>query len=237
MTEALKFLRQLRPGGPWQLVGIAPDRIGPMRGCRAVTVEAVEQFIANHWRRNIYYHVNRCYRGMKIIKAKKDDISDIEFIHADLDPRAGETPETAKARYRAALASSGLPAPNFVIDSGGGTQALWPIEPISVDDPAGPVVLRIEGNNKAVMRLLGCDDTSTYNIDRILRLPGTRNHPDSKKIAAGRVPVMARLISATDGVHSLDQFPQPLTVASARRLATTGPLGAGSAEVDPLACD
>ena len=58
MTEPLEFLRALRPGGPWQLVGFPPDRVGPKRGCRAVTPEQVEQFIANYHRRNIYYHIN-----------------------------------------------------------------------------------------------------------------------------------------------------------------------------------
>jgi hypothetical protein len=234
MIEATDFLRALRPVGPWHLVSINPDRVGPMRGCRAVTAEQVEQFIAANQRRNIYYHLNRCYRGKWMIKAAKQDISDIEFIHGDLDPAPGESPSDAKKRYCAALASSGLPTPNFLVDTGGGLQMLWHIESIAVEDPAAPVVARVEGISKAVMRLLGCHDTSTHNCDRILRLPGTTNWPDAKKTAAGRVPVMARLITATDGVHSLDCFPQPSPDAR----ATTGPQDAGdAAEVDPLKHD
>lgn len=234
MTEALEFLRRLRPGGPWQLVAITPDRVGPRRGCRAVTAEAVERFIATHnQRRNLYYHLNRCRSGMIEAKASKSDISDIEFVHADLDPRVGESPSEAKARYRAALEASGLPPPSLLVDSGGGVQALWRVAPIAVEDPGSAVVLRVEGINAAIMRLLGCDDTSTHNIDRVLRVPGM-NWPDRRKIAAGRVPVMARLISSHDGVQPLDCFPQPSV-----RGATTAPTegNGGAAELDPLKHD
>ena len=229
MTEALEFLRRLRPGGPWQLVAIQPDRVGPKRGCRAVTVEQAEQFIAANQRRNIYYHVNRCYR-MAGVKASKSDISDIEFVHADLDPTSGESPSDAKKRYLASLGSSNLPAPNFLVDSGGGIQALWRIEPINVDGPPPTVVAGIEGVSKAVMVMLG-SSAGTQDVSRVLRLPGTMNWPDELKRARGREPVMARLLSSHEGVHSLDCFPQPSV-----RPGTT--VGAGSAaEIDPLVCD
>ena len=227
MTEALEFLRRLRPGGPWQLVAIQPDRVGPKRGCRAVTVEQAEQFIAASQRRNIYYHVNRCYR-MAGVKASKTDISDIEFVHADLDPTSGESPSDAKERYRAALATSGLPPPNFLVDSGGGIQALWRITALTVDGPSDPtVVASIEGVSKALMVMLG-SSAGTQDVSRVLRLPGTMNWPDELKRARGREPVMAQLLSSHEGVHSLDCFPQP----SMRPGTTVGAWGcrrAGSA--------
>jgi hypothetical protein len=236
MGEALEFLRRLRPGGPWQLVAINPDRTGPMRGCRAVTAEQARQFIAANQRRNLYYHVNRCYR-MAGVKASKDDISDIEFMHADLDPTSGESPSDAKKRYLAALRATNLPTPSFLVDSGGGIQALWRIEPIEVTDSTSPVVLRIEGISRAVMAMLR-SSAGTQDVSRLLRLPATTNWPNAAKRRAGRTPCMAKLISASEGVHSLDAFPQPaLTPVRARRSApaTTGVVG--GVEVDPLAHD
>lgn len=227
MTEAIDFLRRLRPGGPWQLVAIQPDRIGPgrVRGCRAVTVKDAQQFIAANSTKNIYFHVNCCRKDMAVIKAKKRDITHVEFLHCDLDPAPGETPADAKERYRAALRASGLPAPSLLVDSGGGLQALWRIEPVSVG-PAPTVVSRIEATSKAIMCLLG-SAAGTQDVSRVLRLPGTMNWPDEVKRARGRVPVMARLISASDGTHPLDNFPQS---------ETTGALdGGGEVEVDPTA--
>jgi hypothetical protein len=227
MTEALEFLRALRPGGPWQLVAIQPDRIGPgrVRGCRAVTVKDARQFISANSTRNLYYHVNSCREDMVGVKAKKRDIARVEFVHADLDPSEGESPADAKERYRAGLKASGLPAPNFLVDSGGGLQALWRIEPI--DGPAPTVVSRIEAISKAIMGLLG-SAAGTQDVSRILRLPNTTNWPDELKRARGRVPVMARLLSSCDGVHSLDCFPQS---------ETTGVPEVGLGEVDPTAHD
>ena len=49
----------------------------------------------------------------------------------------------------------------------------------------------------------------TQNIDRILRLPGTTNLPNKKKIKAGRVACRTRLISFNDLKYSLDAFPAP----------------------------
>jgi hypothetical protein len=235
MGEAITFLQRLRPGGPWHLIAIAAERNRPMRGCRATSAETARQFIANYGHRNIFYSVNRCGE-MAGVKAKKADITHIEYVHADLDPAPGEVPKAAKERYRAALKASGLPAPSFVIDSGNGLQMLWRISPVRVEDQPPSVVGRVEGINRAVMAMLGCHDTSTHNIDRVLRLPATTNHPDSKKRAAGRVRCTARLISAADGVYALHVFPQPTSVQP----ATTGDRDGGAGgwdDLDPMACD
>jgi hypothetical protein len=213
MTEALEFLRALRPDEPWCLVAIQPDRIGPgrVRGCRALAMATARQFIAANQRRNVYYHVNVCRDDMVGVKAKKRDISRVEFVHADLDPAPGESSADAKNRYLAALAASNLPAPNFVIDSGGGLQMLWRIEPI--DGPAPTVVSGIEATSKNIMVMLG-SSAGTQDVSRVLRLPGTMNWPDELKRARGRVPVMARLLSSCVGTHPLDQFPQSETTVA-----------------------
>lgn len=58
-------------------------------------------------------------------KAAKKDIAAAEFLHADCDPRADETPVAAKNRYRVALKPSGLPEPTLIVDLGNGLHVLW----------------------------------------------------------------------------------------------------------------
>ena len=46
------------------------------------------------------------------------------------------------------------------------------------------VTERVEAENRAIDAALGGD--ATFNIDRLLRLPGTLNFPNRKKRAKGR---------------------------------------------------
>ena len=55
-TEAIEFLRQLRPP-PWILIAIKPD--GPITAIPAHSAEDVEAFVSIHnGERNIYYSLN-----------------------------------------------------------------------------------------------------------------------------------------------------------------------------------
>ena len=93
-------------------------------------------FVRTHdGKRNIYYSVNPT-RGEMSSKAAKKDIARIEYLLADLDPKEGEAPEAAKARYLAAL-KDGKPAFTAMVDSGNGLQGLWKlVDPIVLPDPA-----------------------------------------------------------------------------------------------------
>src|SRR5262245_38557871 len=96
------FLAQLRPGGPWLLVAIDPDT----ETITAITAQQqadVTGFV-QHWngKRNLYYMVNPIRQALDK-KPAKTDVAGIEYLLADLDPAADETPAAAKARYRAQL--------------------------------------------------------------------------------------------------------------------------------------
>ena len=96
MNDAVMFLQQLRPGGPWVLTAIMPDGDGPTDTITATTEEEVDNFIRKHnGKRNIYYSVNPT-KGPMTKKAAKTDIAAIEYLLADLDPNPGETPADAK---------------------------------------------------------------------------------------------------------------------------------------------
>src|SRR5262249_14726140 len=209
----VKFLKLLRPKGPWLLVAIHPDggKIpGTDRtavGLTATTPKQVDAFVAQHnGRHNIYYSLNPTKSAMNK-KSAKADIAWIEFLFCDLDPKEGERPAKAKARYRTAMEYETLigtvPAPGVIIDSGNGWQALWPLRKRLPATPEN--IARVEALNGAIMVLLG-GTGETRNIDRILRVPGTTNLPTEAKRKKGRVKCDAELIEFNGNTCTLDDF-------------------------------
>jgi putative DNA primase/helicase len=170
--------------------------------------------------RNLYYTVN-CCRGPMTKKPTKADIGAIEFVLGDLDPKADESAEAAKARYRPQLENM-QPQSSAVIDSGNGLQGLWRLAtPIPLDAPVPNAkgkltfgtadlakIKDVEARSKALMVRLG-SVAGTQNIDRILRLPGTINLPTAPKAKAGRVPCPAVLLWANWATCALEDFPLP----------------------------
>jgi hypothetical protein len=217
--EAVDFLEQLRPGGPWVLSAIVPD--GPIDTITALATSDVRAFVARYdGKRNLYFSVNPT-REVLSRKAAKTDIAAIEYVLADCDPNAGETSAEAKARYRAQLEIF-EPRPTFVIDSGNGIQLLWRLAvPIVLGElaPGADETLcyspedqakidEAEARSTEVMVQLNAK-AGTQNIDRILRLPGTINLPNAKKKREGREVCPTKLINFNDVSHSLDAFPLP----------------------------
>jgi hypothetical protein len=201
---SIEFLEQLRPGGPWVLTAIIPD--GKTHTITTTNVNEVSDFVrANDGKKNLYYSVNPT-RTSKTTKAKKSDISAIEYFLADLDPKEDEAPEAAKARYLAALTTH-KPTPTAIVDSGNGIQVLWRLaEPIPLNGDSSALVADVEGRVKALMENMG-SVAGTQNIDRILRLPGTTNLPNRKKLEHGRVPCPTKLIGFNGVACTLDDFP------------------------------
>ncbi len=221
-TETINFLEQLRPGGPAVLTAIIPD--GKTETITTKTDDLVRKFVRERdGKQNLYFSVNPTRRPMSS-KTAKTDIAQIEFLLADLDPADSETAEAAKSRYLAALESYPLTA-TFIIDSGNGIQALWKLnKPIKLNNPVmgidpktkkkGPVydeetekvIKDVEGRSKRLMEALG-SVAGTQNIDRVLRLPGTTNLPNARKLAAGRVACQTRLLKFNEISHPLQAFP------------------------------
>lgn len=203
------FLQDLRPGGPWVLLAFHPED-GPRECLTTKDPDEVRAFVARHdGKHNIYYSLNRTRKAMNK-KPAKADIAVIECLHGDLDPRGDESPDEAKKRYFAALKSFD-PQPSAIIDSGNGLQCLWKLQepivlPEDAPDQCKAVVDQAEATNSAIMTALGCDDQSTKNIDRILRLPGTTNIPNKKKRDKGRVKCPSKVITSFGPACSLDDF-------------------------------
>ena len=237
-NEAVDFLEQLRPGGPWVLSAIVPD--GTIETITALSPSAVRAFVERYdGKRNLYFGVNPT-REVLSRKAAKTDIAAVEYVLADCDPNPGETSAEAKARYCSQLATF-EPRPTFVIDSGNGIQLLWRLSaPIVLGKPRPSVnrTLRFSPEDQAkideaeaccaaVMAQLNAK-AGTQNIDRILRLPGTINLPNAKKKREGRVICPTKLIDFQGVSHPLDAFPLPKNAKGSRKSKDRKDAGAPS---------
>jgi Virulence-associated protein E len=217
--DAEEFLERWRPGGPWVLTSIVPD--GGKTTTR--TFGASERLTMRDWvderqgRENIYFSVNDLSRAVSK-KAGKDDVAALRALHVDVDPRPGE-PLDAERRRAEKLLREFNPTPTVIIDSGGGFQGFWlGEEPEVLPAPDTPeregAVKDAELRNLKVETALQAD--ACHNIDRIMRLPGTINVPNKKKLAKGRVPALARVVEADWSRRLvLDAFPRATAVASA----------------------
>lgn len=217
---AFNFLKTMRPQGPWVLTAIVPDGdTTTTRSFEASNEDAVRDFIDGHNRdQNIYFTGNLCGRPNK--KPSKADMTGAAFLHTDDDPRDGEAPEAAKARILSTYTAH-EPPPSIIIDSGNGLQGLWLLDQdyevsrlargnLSRADKKQHVeqrVAEIEDRNRALAVALGTTP-GTHNIDRLLRLPGTVNYPNKKKLKKGRVVCQARIVEITEARYPLDEFPK-----------------------------
>lgn len=217
--DSIDFLRALYPDGPWALTSIDPEK---KSGTRTSTFGPATEAECRAWiteqnrNRGVYYHLNRPRRALAK-KATKTDVAAVHFLHADVDPRAGEPLADERARILRLLTTSlppGVPPPTYIIDSGGGYQALWALrEPIALagDEAADAVkeaaAEEAERHTRALEVAFGADNT--HNVDRVLRLPGTVNWPDEKKRAKDRVPALASLVTSEPSrTYDAAQFPK-----------------------------
>jgi hypothetical protein len=188
------FLRDyLAPSNSIHVVAITPDAFDPAHAVSGA-------WFANDWQsasnwvqaenakgRNVYWTVNIVPPGFSKNKPKKTDIVGIRCAHVDIDPPKGVAVWDKQAAYDDLIARG---APSVIIDSGNGWQALWWLNE-QTD------VATVEQINRGIADRFNADHC--WNVDRLLRLPGTINHPDAKKRALGRVPATSGLSQPFNG--------------------------------------
>lgn len=208
---AIAFLQRWAPAGPWVLTSIVPD--SPRVATDTFGPDGLKQMRlwidVRQGKENIYFTVNPVRRALKS-KAKKTDMERMEWLHVDIDPRAGEDHDEEQKRILKALERF-QPAPTIIIFSGGGYQAFWRLAeavPLAGDEAAAN---EAEAYNQQLEILLGGDHC--HNVDRIMRLPGTINMPNEKKRKKGRKPALAKVVADEPSrVYELKQFvPAPRT--------------------------
>ena len=180
--DVQRLLRLL--GGPVQFASMCPERAKPPRfGIFEYGDPAADDFAqrSDLEERACYYSLNVTRPGLAT-KATKLDIIAARGAHADIDPpKDGGAFDKAAALDK--LQASAMP-PSYVVDSGGGLQPVWLFDGRVTDFEL------VEGVNRALIARYG-GDTGTFNIDRLLRVPGSLNTPNAKKAAAGRQPARA----------------------------------------------
>jgi hypothetical protein len=201
-----EFLLVLRPHGPWLLTSFPAERggSGPARTFTDIkeAVDAAVKWNRNH---NVYYQVARCRDGLAQ-KAKKSDITTIEFLHVDADPDADESSADFKRRMLPTLKTFD-PAPSLMIDSGNGMQILWRLtKPIRLNCKHDGTIADVEARNAALADRLKAP-RGTQNADRVLRVAGTINYPSAAKLKKGRAQCLSRLIEANDKEYPLMVLP------------------------------
>lgn len=221
---ATEFLRLYEPEGPWVLTCISTDR----KGIATRTFNKDEDADLQEWltgyngERNIYFHVNPTTHAVTS-KANREEIAALAWLHVDIDPRAGEDLQEERERCLGLLTDAlpkGIPKPTCIVFSGGGYQGFWRLEtPIPVD---GDLSKAEEAKlyNLQLETVFGGDNC--HNIDRIMRLPGTINLPDARKVKKGRVPVLAELHSFSGHVFDISHFKKAADIQSPSDTALTG---------------
>ncbi|QVL46987.1 MAG: hypothetical protein KFB96_14695 [Thiocapsa sp.] len=212
-AEIRTSLEPIRPTGLQNLVAIVPDgalkskTFGLPDALDAATDWAFDQNTQGH---NVYFTVNPV-KTLVTKKPTKDDIAQAEYAHVDIDPDLS----VGYADGRRRLLSETLPRleaftppPSLIIDSGNGLGVFWRLA--SASHEATEAI-----NKQLIAKFSG--DTGTFNIDRLMRLPGTLNYPTTKKISKGypQEPSFARLLSENAGVCSAEALAGALPPAEA----------------------
>lgn len=155
---------------------------------------------------DIYFSVNEPNADVpaNTTKLAKSGVANIRALHLDIDPNKAKPFEDEQARLAAYVTNDLMKdanhAPTVTVHSGGGYQALYVLPQKIAATPEN--IAKIEELNAALLHKHG-GDAGTFNIDRLLRLPGTINQQRGagKK---GRPTVVARVVSETDRPMPLD---------------------------------
>lgn len=215
---SLEFLEQWCPGGPWVLTAISLDKKSIETRTFRDPKETKEWLEKQGADRNIYFSVNSTRYDVSK-KPMREDVKSLDWLHVDIDPRAGEDIDTERKRALAILQEppNGLPKPTAIVFSGGGYQGFWRLlEPKEINGEE-PLYEDAKRYNQALELAFGADNC--HNVDRIMRLPGTLNRPDAKKRKKGRTVQLAKLVEwHDDRTYPLSAF----TPAPAVQAETTG---------------
>jgi len=137
-------------------------------------------------RENLYFTVNAPANETLKDKPKKKDIGLLCAAWGDLDPHPDLEAEPGgwqRERRRLLGVAAELMAlpwpPTVIIDSGNGIAPLWQLEAVLPNVEEHPRA--IEALGRRIEKALGGIE-NTSNVDRLLRLPGTVNVPDAKKL-------------------------------------------------------
>lgn len=203
------FMKLMHPEGPWCMTAISLDRTGTeTRTFFPDNEDQMQSWLDQYnGQRNLYFHVNSV-KGNLTKKAKRENIKQVDYLHVDVDPEPGLKIEEEQERILALFTTDlpkGIPEPTMLVFSGGGYQAFWKLEePIRVDGDLG-LAEDAKLYNVQIERVFNADNC--HNIDRLMRVAGTTNIPDEKKIKRGRqITQSAVMFHKPKNVYPISQF-------------------------------
>lgn len=227
--ESLRFLETMYPTGPWLLTAIDPlgkgvvaskmfgrplsEKDSPVISISEVRDSLIE-WLTNYSNNNIYFAVNRPKFFINRLKTSKEEHGQLDHLCIDIDPQQGKTLEEEQTRILGMMENppAGVRPPSMIVFSGGGYQAYWTLEtplefkPEEVED--------VERYGVHLVKLFGRSNgsDSVFNIDRVMRLPGTINWPNAKKQKRGQQPVVSRVHLWGNRTYPISEFvKEPLT--------------------------
>lgn len=192
---------------------------------------------------NAYFTPNIVHSDFKGAKPKKSDIIDVVMLFVDADPALvealGHASAVAKLRDDAQMFAKQFP-PNSVVFSGNGLQFHWRLSEPLMPDVAEDLMKRL---HHAADQYEGISASGTFNLDRILRLPGTLNWPNKAKLGKGypSAPTHATIAipfdrSRTPGLKAMAALPLP-EKAQRKPKAQAGPAEVGTVDWPPEDAD
>ena len=134
-------------------------------------------------------------------RAQRKDIRWLSGFHLDIDLPEDSQRNTWLNETADRLLEFGTP---HLVMSGNGLQARWPFEEPRKATPE--LIAEVEGINKRLIRYFGAGPAGTWEINRLLRVPGTLNFPDAKKQAKGFRTVNAELWDITRDFFTAEDF-------------------------------
>jgi hypothetical protein len=152
---------------------------------------------------NLYFQPNETRHDCGKKPSKADMVAAISRF-ADIDPDDESFPFADEQVRLSRIAEQLVADPDFpptvIIGSGNGMQPLW----VVAREALTPIAItRIERETKAIEEVLGAG--GTHNIDRLLRLPGTVNIPNKRKLRLGRGRSRARAIHMGSNIYTTAQ--------------------------------
>jgi len=206
--ESADFLEKWCPGGRWVLSAVNLPKT-KVYTATVKTRDAILAFLEKFGGdRNIYFTVNTTRYDVSN-KPCREDIESMDWLHVDIDPRAGEniTEERERALKLLQNPPGEIPPPTVIVFSGGGYQGFWKLEKPREVKGKEELYEDAKRFNQALEFAFGADNC--HNVDRIMRVPGTINRPDKRKLERGRVPTLATLVEFQDDrVYPISMFKQ-----------------------------
>lgn len=194
----LDFLSRIFPDTPWALAAIEPFPERSNARVEVLLATPQEQTKVKNWLAkynnvwNLYFIVNTTAPNIRT-SPLKSEITQVRALHVDVDFSSIPTQED----WDEALSSirNLTPPPTVIINSGGGYQAFWLFDkplPTDTEEAYGD---RVESVNQAIARYVNGGD-HCHNVNRLMRLPGTMNVLNKKKLASGRAPARTFIVEA-----------------------------------------